>query len=133
MNIDNYISNFNSLIQSCPFVHSKEIIYDERYSEVLFVSGVITFIDISRLTVKEYILFSDNEYKFIKYAYNYIDAENKPVFRYDNASDPKAKFFESYPEHKHIASTDILPSKKPSIELVLNEISTCLISKQFKF
>lgn len=44
------------------------------------------------------------------------------IFRYDNALDPQAKKFPSYPEHKHTVR-EIAPAKRPAFKDVLSEIS----------
>ncbi len=109
-------------------MYSHEIVYEERYSDILYISGFVTFIDISRLDLKEYIIFRLADPNYVKYAYNYMDSENRLVFRYDNAMDPKGRDLPAYPEHKHTLLDGITATPRPSFLDVLDEIKTIIIA-----
>ena len=128
MKIKQYISNFRECIDKSPVTYSHEIVYEERYSDILYISGFVTFIDISRLDLKEYIIFRLTDPNYVKYAYNYMDSENRLVFRYDNAMDPKARDLPAYPEHKHTLLDGITAAHRPSFLDVLDEIKTIIIT-----
>ncbi|MCU0645872.1 MAG: DUF6516 family protein [bacterium] len=63
-----------------------------------------------------------------KYGYNYrIGSEI--VFRYDNAPDPAARNLKSFPHHKHTGKSEIIESRQISLNEVLDEIETIMLSK----
>jgi hypothetical protein len=59
----------------------------------------------------------------VSYAYAYFRA-NEPVFRYDNA--PHHPEIATFPHHKHISSTKIVPTDQPTLGQILSEIDDIL-------
>jgi len=129
MQIKDYIQALLDVISENPFVATKNIIVEDRPPDAAYVNGELTFLNGSKLYFKEFVVLKSNITVFLKYAYHYVDKEGVQIFRYDNAFDPKAKTFETYPEHKHIKE-NITPAKRPSMKEVLNEISNLFGSEK---
>ena len=54
------------------------------------------------------------------YAYQYMNAGEMLIFRYDNAS--HFPHLATAPHHKHIGETDVVAANAPDLESVLKEI-----------
>ena len=96
----------------------------ERYSESETVPGRVNLRIRLRtdnghlLSLSETVTEDDDSLAFLSYSYHFQDADNRMVFRYDNAAHhPRIPTF---PDHKHIANT-VQASQKPSIAQVLSE------------
>lgn len=125
MQVKNYLNDLLVKIEACPYVESQNIACEECPPDAAYIKGQIVFINSSRLTYKEFIVFESGREKILKYAYNYITKDNILVFRYDNALDPKARKLITYPEHKH-TQKELLPIVRPAFENVLREISSLM-------
>lgn len=125
MQIKNYIKKIIDIISANSYVKLKNLSFEERPPNAIYLSGYIVFIDGSKLYFKEFIVFKSGEPNILKYGYNYTTENDSLIFRYDNAFDPEAKAFSSYPEHKHMLNK-LLPAAKPVFEAVLKEISGCI-------
>ncbi len=113
MQIKEYGERVFSIIESSSYIESRDISFEEYPPDAAYITGMITFINGSKLHFKEFIFSGSKEIYFLKYAYNYLAQNNTLVFRYDNAFDPRAKKLLTYPEHKHLPDS-LLPVKKPS-------------------
>ena len=61
------------------------------------------------------------------YSYQYMDASNNLIFRYDNTTHHKKLDLPNYPHHKHDGSQDnIISSDAPMLVDVLQEIERML-------
>jgi len=61
------------------------------------------------------------------YSYQYMDASNNLIFRYDNTTHHKKLHLPNYPHHKHDGSQDnIISSDAPILVDVLQEIERML-------
>lgn len=121
MRLRAYLLQIEKEIRQARFLSSYNLFIDETPPNLGFVKGVMYFIDGSELHFKEFID-AEIEIEKIKYSYHYIQG-NRLIFRYDNASDPKARELETYPHHKHTPNK-LLPSKQPQFKDVLEEITT---------
>ena len=90
MNINDYITRQESIINSCSLIASYNLNIDRKADEIAFISGFIEFRNGSILDFKEFIEKTDKGIGKYKYAYNYRKGSNN-LFRYDNAPDPRAK------------------------------------------
>jgi hypothetical protein len=121
LSIDDYISQFESIIHSCSIVTSYNLNVDRKTKDVAFISGRIDFRDSSVLDFKEFIEDTEIGVEKYKYAYNYRKGLDT-LFRYDNAPDPRAKGLKSFPHHKHLRSVELVESTKKTLAGVLEEI-----------
>jgi len=129
MQIKDYLNQVFETIESSPYVESKNLSFEEYPPDAAYITGMITFINGSKLHFKEFIVCKSENIIFLKYAYNYLTQDDTLVFRYDNALDPKAKSLSTYPEHKHLPD-NLLPAKRPSLEDVLKDISNLIEVKK---
>lgn len=125
MQIRDYLEGILDIISASPYIESKSVSFEERPPNAAYITGILTFINGSKLHFKEFIVYKSEDIIFLKYAYHYLMQDGVLTFRYDNALDPKAKAMKTYPEHKHLPG-NLLPAKRPSIEDVLKEISNLM-------
>jgi hypothetical protein len=90
----------------------------------VYVTGKLTFIDLSSLELSIYAMERGKKLICDKYRFQYMDSANRPVFRYDNA--PHHKEISSFPMHKHLGDK-VTESSMPNIKELLAEISTFII------
>ncbi|MDP3297152.1 MAG: DUF6516 family protein [Thermodesulfovibrionia bacterium] len=130
MNINDYIVQIESLINSFPIVSSYNLTIDRKTDDIVFISGNIEFRDGSILDFKEFLENTEQGIEKYKYGYNYRISSNI-LFRYDNAPDPRAKELKSFPYHKHLNNNEITESKQVDLKNVLEEIEkTCLFKEE---
>ncbi len=126
MLIEVYLQQFHDIIQTCSVVHSFNIEPDNRGDYQGFIRGEINFMDASILYLREFV----NVQTIINrgmYSYQYMDASNRLIFRYDNTKHHRKLNLPTYPHHKHEGSEDnILPSTAPMFADVLKEIELLL-------
>ncbi|HDH11057.1 MAG TPA: hypothetical protein ENG83_02425 [Nitrospirae bacterium] len=121
MNISEYISKLESLINASPAIASYNFNIDRKSDEIVFISGKIEFRNDSILDFKEFIESINNGIEKYKYAYNYRQGSNS-IFRYDNAPDPGARKVKTFPYHKHLEDGSIIDSGQLELSDVLDEI-----------
>lgn len=120
MNINEYIAQLESLINSSTIVSSYNLTIDRKTADIAFVSGKIDFRNGTILNFKEFIEESEGSIEKYKYAYNYRK-ESDSIFRYDNAHDPRARRLKSFPHHKHLQDGSIIESAEIGITDIFNE------------
>ena len=122
MLIENYFQEINNLVSACQFVRNFELIADKRSGYGGFIRGNIYFLDNSLLHLREFVNVKNGIYRG-KYAYQYMDAANNLIFRYDNAQHHQKLNLANYPHHKHQGSEDnIISSDAPMLADILLEI-----------
>ena len=130
MNINEYISKLEALINSSSAIASYSLNIDRKTAEIVFISGKIEFRNDSILDFKEFIESTEKAIEKYKYAYNYRKGSNS-MFRYDNAPDPRAKDIKTFPDHnKHLKDGSIIQSEPIELSEVLNEIEGAYIIKE---
>lgn len=128
MNINEYISEIESIIHSSSIVASYILNIDRKAEDIVFISGRIDFRDGSIMDFKEFVESTNIGINKLKYGYNYRMG-SEIMFRYDNAPDPRARKLKSFPCHKHIQSGEIIESKEANLAQVLEEIESAIIDK----
>jgi hypothetical protein len=131
LNISDYISELEYLINSCKSVSSYNLIIDRKTSDIAFVSGKIEFRDGTILDFKEFLQESGGNIEKYKYGYNYRIASDN-IFRYDNAPDPSAKDMTTFPCHKHLKDGTIIESQQMKLSDVLSEIEEMFVAGEDK-
>ncbi len=101
MRLKTYFARLVALLENQPFLESRQLFFDERPPDAAVIKLTITFVDGSKLHIKEFIVFGQRNARVVKYGYNYLADDDSLVFRYDNALDPAARDLPTYPEHKH--------------------------------
>lgn len=126
MLIEEYFQQLREIVEACPSVQSLNLTPDKRSDYQGFVKGEIILVDGSVLYWREFI-----DVKTIiergMYSYQYMDASNKLIFRYDNTRHHRKLNLPTYPHHKHEGSEEnVLPSEAPTLADVLREIERLL-------
>lgn len=124
MLIEEYFSNIEHNINSCPFIHSYNLVKDKRSLYIGFIEGSVKFIDNSTLHFMEFVDVSGKFEKY-KYSYHYEDDKNVMIFRYDMS--PHFKDIETFPHHKHDGNKKVVASKEPSLKEILYEIEKLIL------
>lgn len=119
MSVTDYVAETQRRILDTSYVVSHSLGYEERPPLGAIITGSVTFADGSHLYIKEFLLLRPVMVR-LKYAYHYARSSRDLIFRYDNARDPAARQFSTYPHHRH-TSHDLQPSSGPSLAAVLQE------------
>ena len=122
MQIKDYLGEILSKVAANPYVESQNISFEERPPDTAYITGIITFINSSRLHIKEFLIFKSEAVNILMYGYNYSSKDDRLIFRYDNALDPKVRGVSTYPEHKHTPA-GLVSARKPALDEVLREIT----------
>ena len=124
MRIENYFQQIHEAIQSCPLVQLSDISYNKRGSYEGFIRGELYFVDESKLHLREFVDVETTPDRLM-YAYQYVDASNSLIFRYDNTGHHRKLGLHTYPHHKHDGSEDsVVASPGPDLFQVLKEIES---------
>ncbi len=116
-----YFQNIENTINSSSPVRSSSLYKDEREDEILFLRGGIRFVDGSFLHFREFVQIKrDLPVNRYTYVYHYQGADEKMIFRYDNA--PHYPKLPTAPHHKHIGESDVIAVNPPNLEEVIQEI-----------
>ncbi len=121
MNINEYMSRLEELINSTSFIARYNLNIDRKSTDIAFISGRIDFRNGTILDFKEFIESTEKRVEKYKYAYHYRKGSNN-IFRFDNAPDPRAKKTKTFPHHKHLHDENIVESKLIELSDVLSEI-----------
>ena len=115
--IEKYFGKIEKLLQTFPIITVYALtkkIYNHKQG---YIRGSVNFENGCYLEFME--LKDTNKDEKIKYRYQYMDAEKKLIFRYDNASHYQR--LKNFPHHKH-TKIDVLASPEPTLEDILFEI-----------
>lgn len=96
--------------------------YEKRAPFQGYIRGELDFIDGSTLHLREFVDAEDTIDRFT-YVYQYMDSEQRLMFRYDNTGHHRKLGLTTYPHHKHVADEDrVVESTAPDLAEVLDEI-----------
>ncbi|MCK4765285.1 MAG: hypothetical protein KAW12_24000 [Candidatus Aminicenantes bacterium] len=122
MRVESYFQNIREIIETCPVVQLSDVSYKKRGNYEGFIRGELYFVDGSVLHLREFVDVETTSERLM-YAYQYIDASNKLIFRCDNTGHHKKLELPTYPHHKHQGSEEnVIPSDAPDLPAVLYEI-----------
>jgi uncharacterized protein DUF6516 len=124
--IDAHFEAFETEIISDPLVIFTDLYRFYTSRETGYVKGEITFIDGSFLVVFQHVRIEAEELTVTDYRYHYMTAENKLIFRYDNA--PHYPQMGTFPHHKHLPS-GVQDATMPSSNDLLAEIDSIVIGQ----
>ncbi|MCZ8189460.1 MAG: DUF6516 family protein [Microcystis sp. LE19-338.1B] len=103
-------------------IQTFELDTEKRTESLGFIRGNITFIDGSRLYIREFVEVEISIDRG-KYSYHYINQKGDLIFRYDNAPHHQKLNFPSFPHHKYDRHEDnIVISKAPFLEEIFQAI-----------
>ncbi|MDN5344622.1 MAG: hypothetical protein PWQ18_733 [Clostridia bacterium] len=109
----NVLKTFRSIIRT----YAIELF--ERETNRKRIKATLTFIDGSKLFIKDYYFGSER-----KYSYHWVDINGNLIIRWDNA--PHWRQVPTFPYHKHTGSPEKVES---SLEMDLNEILSVIKAK----
>jgi len=122
LSIDAYFRQIAELIAACPIVQSSNITFDKRAQHEGYFRGELHFVDGSLLHVREFVDV-ENGIDRLTYVYQYLDANQALIFRYDNTGHHKKLNLPTYPHHKHVGNEHVvIASPAPVLVEVLDEI-----------
>ena len=126
MLIEVYFQQIRDVIEACPVVQSFNLTPENRGRYEGFIRGQIKFVEGSVLYLREFVDVETTIYRDM-YSYQYMDASDNLIFRYDNTGHHQKLNLPTYPHHKHEGSeANVLPSEAPLLADVLNEIERLL-------
>ena len=112
-------SAFNALTSGYLEKYEEEDLTPERVNlriRVRFPSGHL-------LEWNEAVIAVEDHVEHLAYRYHFQDMGNTLLFRYDNT--PHFPDLRTFPNHKHLPD-DVIPSDRPSVSEVLNEVIAAL-------
>ena len=122
MRIEAYFQEIRRDIEACSILLLSNVAYDKRGTYKGFIRGDILFSDNSTLHLREFIN-ARLTIERLMYVYQYMDADDNLIFRYDNSGHHRELSLLTYPHHKHDGSQDnIIPSSAPLLNEILIEI-----------
>ncbi len=119
--IQTYLDQLKRLVDSyaaTPFVLEVQINFELRPGGQAYVVGTLLFQDRSILHFREYLDAAESQLDKLTYSYHYQDANDRMIFRYDNA---RHRTMCPAFEHKHVEGT-VIASPAPTLTAVLTEI-----------
>jgi len=127
LRIENYFLYIQEMIRLCPVVRLSDISYNKRGSYEGYIRGELCFVDESKLHLREFVDVETTPDRLM-YAYQYVNASNSLIFRYDNTGHHKKLDLHTYPHHKHDGNEDnVVSSPAPDLSQVLKEIESLVI------
>jgi len=124
--IEDYFHQLSEVIESCTLVQSFNLIPETRGESEGFIRGIINLTDGSLLYLREFVNVETSISREM-YSYQYMDASNNLIFRYDNVEHHKKLNLPNYPHHKHDGNEEnVISSNAPMLADVLNEIESLL-------
>jgi hypothetical protein len=124
--IEAYFAWLRDQVAACLWVRTTRFTFDQRSTYQGTVRGEVRFADGSVLHVREFVD-SERTVDRIAYAYQYMDAGQRLVFRYDNSGHHLGLNLPTYPHHKHDGDEHtVIAAEAPDMARVLAEISGLL-------
>ena len=124
--IEAHFGSSEKVIRGDPLVIFVDLHRIYTSPETGYIKGEIIFIDNSSLIMFQHVRIKEYKVIITDYRYHYMDADNRLIFRYDNA--PHHPEIHTFPYHKHFPF-GIEKASLPSIEEVLAEIDSNIIQK----
>ena len=123
MQIEAYFQQIEATIAACSQLTAFTLDCEKRDTYEGLIRAKIKFTDGSILCVREFVSVEIRVDRDM-YTYQYMDARNDLIFRYDNTPHHKKLNLPTYPNHKHDGSEgNVICSPAPSLLDVLQEIT----------
>ncbi len=126
MNINKYFLSIESELLSCPCLTSLDFHTEIIDTNFGYFKAILVFSDNSKLFLFELVEIINDKPRIEKYRYHYQNAEEKLIFRWDNA--PHYPKMNSFPHHFH-AGNRAIESAHPAIQEVLLRVIKNVESK----
>ncbi len=122
MLIEAYFQQIHNLIESSEIRELFNLDCEKRGLYEGFIRGKINFKHNSLLHLREFV-YVEITIDRKMYSYQYVDAKNNLIFRYDNTEHHRKLNLPNFPHHKHDGSEDnVVISGAPFLDDVLKEI-----------
>ncbi|WP_414529320.1 toxin-antitoxin system TumE family protein [Nodularia chucula] len=126
MLIEDYFQAIQFLIESFKIVKLFNIEYEKRGLYEGFIKGNINFKNNSLLHLREFV-YVEITIDRKMYSYQYMNANNNLIFRYDNTEHHRKLNLPTFPHHKHNGSEqNVIKSDAPFLVEVLQEVEKTL-------
>ena len=125
MRIEAYFQQIRESVENSPVVQSFDVTYDKRGTYEGFIRGEIYLIDSSTLHLREFVDVEITPER-LTYVYQYMDSDQRLIFRYDNTGHHRNLGLSTYPHHKHDGEANIVESPAPDLSEVLEEIEALI-------
>ena len=126
MLIEDYFQQIQVLIESSKMVKLFNIEFEKRGIYEGLIRGKIDFQNNSLLHFREFI-YVEVSIDRKMYSYQYMNSENKLMFRYDNTEHHRKLNLPTFPDHKHDGSEEnVVESDAPFLSDVLHEVAKLL-------
>lgn len=124
MLIEIYFEQIQNLIESSKIVKSFDLDLDKRGLYEGFIRGKINYRDDSVLHLREFVYVEISVDRKM-YSYQYMNAQNDLIFRYDNTEHHRKLNLPNFPHHKHDGSeNNVVSSNAPFLADVLEAIES---------
>jgi hypothetical protein len=125
MTISEYLKRVKERLLDDPIVSSFHVVRERATLSDGFVRIRLTLKDGGFLEFSEYVQFvSKDRVEVITYSYHWADSDGGLIRRWDNT--PHFPGLSGFPHHVHIGMDDVIPGRKLSIFVVLDEIASYL-------
>jgi hypothetical protein len=122
--IEIYFEQIQNLIESSKIVKSFDLDLDKRGLYEGFIRGKINYRDDSVLHLREFVYVEISVDRKM-YSYQYMNAQNDLIFRYDNTEHHRKLNLPNFPHHKHDGSeNNVVSSNAPFLADVLEAIES---------
>ncbi|MFN6143046.1 MAG: DUF6516 family protein [Pseudanabaena sp.] len=122
MLIEEYFARIRNFLNGLAIVQKFELETEARADYIGFIRVIVYFQDGTILHIREFV---DVELSIDrgKYSYQYMDQDDRLIFRYDNAPHHQKLNISTFPHHKHQQQeNNIVSSNAPFIEEICQEI-----------
>jgi hypothetical protein len=127
LRIEHYFEQLQAIVEACSIAQTFTITYDKRSTYEGFIRGEITFVDGSRLHLREFVDVETGSDR-LTYVYQYTDVAQQLIFRYDNTGHHRKRNLSTYPHHKHVGSEEnVETSTSPDLAAVLDEVQAQVV------
>lgn len=124
MRIERYFESVEQQLESNPLVRHWTMHPERRGRTAGYLRGDVQLVDGSRLHFREYVDVTVSVAR-ATYAYQYMGADQRLIFRYDNVE--HHSHISTYPHYKHEGREDnVVASSAPMLVDVLEEIRRIL-------
>jgi hypothetical protein len=130
LSLESYFQEIRTLVEDCAIVQSSNLVYEVRSRDRGFWHGDLQLTDGSLLYVREFVKITSGVIRDM-YSYQYMNAENILIFRYDNTGHHQKLNLPTFPHHKHDGSeSNVIASNAPTFVEVLQEIEEILLAPE---
>lgn len=124
--IDSHFRAIENAINDDPLVviFDLERVYMTRTRA--YIKGKINFADDTSLALFQHVEITEHGLRITDYRYHYMNADDRMIFRYDNA--PHHREIDNFPHHKHLPR-GLEHAVMPTVKDILEEIDSIIMER----